>query len=131
MFEIKGKFIHSNPQIKAKFFEILLRSLVILDSNEMEESIQECPLEIRNSIRIKTLIMQYKINKRNVNEKEILDVCEESGQYWLLNNYLIGFNSDTVKLQNIIEQQIKILDKDIGIFMMYIQAIRINPSELG
>ena len=129
LFEIKGKFIHSNPQIKAKFFEILLRSLVILDSNEMEESIQECPLEIRNSIRIKTLIMQYKINKRNVNEKEILDVCEESGQYWLLNNYLIGFNSDTVKLQNIIEQQIKILDKDIGIFMMYIQAIRINKGK--
>lgn len=129
LFKIKGKFIHSNPQIKGKFFEILLRCLVVLDSKEMEDIILDCPLEIRNNIRIKTLILQYKINKRDVNEKEILDVCKESAQYWLFNNYLVGFNRDTVKLQNIIEQQMGILEKDIGIFMMYIQAIRINKGK--
>lgn len=129
LFKIKEKFIHSNPQIKERFFEMLLRSLVILDSEELEDIIQDCPAEIRNNIRIKTLILQYKINKRDVSEKEILDVCEVSGQYWLFNNYLVPFNNDTVKLQNIIEQHTEILEKDIGIFMMYIQAIRINKGK--
>lgn len=129
LLEMKDKFFHANHQLKEKFFEVLLRTLVISASEELEDTIRDCPPEIRKKIKIKSLILQDKINKRDVSEKEILDVCEEAGQYWLFNNYLIGFNNDTVKLQNIIERHAEILEKDIGIFMMYIQAIRINNGK--
>lgn len=129
LLELKRKFERCNPQIKEKFYEILLRSLVILDSEELEDIIQDCPAEIRNNIRIKTLILQNKINKGIVNENEILNICKKSGKYWLFNNYLVRFNKDTEKLQNIIEQHAEIIEKDIGIFMMYIQAVRINNGK--
>lgn len=127
--KLENNYIHANKQLQTKFYELLMRTLVVLNAEELEETMQKCPPDIKNYAKIKAFTIQDKIIKKIANEDEVVDFCLESDQYWLLNNYLIQYRNNTVELQNIIEKYPITLKKDICIFLMYIQAIYINQGK--
>lgn len=128
LLEIKPKIVHGNKWIKEKFYELLLRSLIILDE-DYKEILYEIPGNIKRNTKISSLILQCQINQDDVSEEEIFEYCEEKEEYWLYNNFLVRMCKKPEKIQQSLEKHNSVLKKDISLFLMYIQAVRINNGK--
>lgn len=123
--DMKCKIDHSHRFIKEKYYLILLRNHTILKDKEDVDIISIIPACVKDNAEIKSLIIQYRIDKDEVSEEEVFEFCKEKGEYWLYNNFLIKYSGEPYKILALIEKHIELLKLDVHIYLMYVQAVRI------
>lgn len=124
----KDIYNHANYKIKIMYYEALLYATLITKKDDISLVLQECPHSIKNDYKIQAFILQDEINKKIASEETVCEFCIKTDAYWLLNNYLIEYRNDPTGMQRIIENCFEAIEKDIDIFLMYVQAVRLNKG---
>lgn len=125
LYRMKSKIIHNSYSIKAMYYRTLLRNQIMLCEEISDDALNEIPDNLKTNLEIASLIIQYKINTDKIKEDEVIKVCEKNGQYWLYCNYLIRNCKEPSRIKSTLKNHINILVKDIQLFLMYVQAIKI------
>ncbi|WP_313185446.1 hypothetical protein [Lacrimispora sp.] len=123
--QTKKFFVHSCNMVQKKFFLLWLRTEIIVEPENVSAIYTEFPEWIKDEEEIQELIMQLQITDATVTENDVVKLCMRTGRYWLLNNYLIQWSQEPQKILGILEKYKFILDEDIRIYLMYLQASRI------
>ena len=89
------------------------------------ELLNEIPDVIKKDSAIETMMIQYKIDLGCVDEEAVVEFCERAGTYWLYCNLLRKNVIIGIEVKESIESHNGILEKDIYLFLLYVQSIRV------
>lgn len=104
--------------------EILLRSALMVSADEVYKAYELVPEKVINDKDITFLLLQARIDKRDVKPDEIIETCMKYGEYWVFNNYLVEQMDDDLEgTKSLIEKYIFVIDKDPSVFLLYVQLI--------
>lgn len=71
------------------------------------------------------MVIQYKIDLGCIDEEAVVEFCERTGTYWLYCNLLRKKCNNLNQVKQSIESHNGILEKDIYLFLLYVQSIRV------
>jgi hypothetical protein len=127
---LSSKWIYLSGSIKIgiMYCTALFRTMLILRNGNIEEEYESIPQKLQNVDSIKAFTIQSKIDKGSIEEDKLIEFCIKSKNYWLLNNYCLKYNLKTENIIQLLEKCKIILEKDIFIFLIYVQAINISKG---
>lgn len=110
--------------IQQRVYAITLRTALII-SEELAYSIyDETISKESNNEDIELLHAEIQSRRGDINLNELTNICNRYNQYWLLNNYFTKIiHDDPVKIKDIIENHMFLLEKDLDIFVIYVQLV--------
>lgn len=121
---MKQKIAHNNNKIKLLYYRTFLKNQVVLEEKNIE-LLNEIPDVIKKDSAIETMMIQYKIDLGCVDEEAVVEFCERAGTYWLYCNLLRKKCNNWNQVKESIESHNGILEKDIYLFLLYVQSIRV------
>lgn len=116
--------------IRQRVYAITLRTALKI-SEELAYSIyDETISEGSDNEDIELLHAEIKSRRGDINLKELISICNRYDQYWPLNNYFTRIiHDEPVKTKDIIENHMFLLEKDLDIFVIYVQLVSQLKSE--
>lgn len=110
--------------IQQRVYAITLRTALII-SEELAYSIyDETISKESNNEDIELLHAEIQSRRGDINLNELTNICSRYNQYWPLNNYFTKIiHDDPVKIKDIIENHMFLLEKDLDIFVIYVQLV--------
>lgn len=120
---MKQKIAHNNNKIKVLYYRTFLKNQVVLEEKNIE-LLNEIPDVIRKDSAIEAMLIQYKIDLDCIDEKAVVEFCEKTGTYGLYCNLLRRKCNNLNQIKQSIENHNDILEKDIYMFLLYVQSIR-------
>lgn len=121
---MKQKIAHNNNKIKLLYYRTFLKNQVVLEEKNIE-LLNEIPDVIKKDSAIETMMIQYKIDLGCIDEEAVVEFCERAGTYWLYCNLLRKKCNNWNQVKESIESHNGILEKDIYLFLLYVQSIRV------
>lgn len=121
---MKQKIAHNNNKIKLLYYRTFLKNQVVLEEKNIE-LLNEIPDVIKKDSAIETMVIQYKIDLGCIDEEAVVEFCERTGTYWLYCNLLRKKCNNLNQVKQSIESHNGILEKDIYLFLLYVQSIRV------
>lgn len=118
----KEKYINSCKRIQEKYYDVLLRALVMTEPKEIDEVRDEIPLEIKNKQEIKELLIRADVCCNKVTEEEVIKHCVGTGKYFVLGEYLEQKKKNPNDILEILNKYNFIIEEDTQIFLTYLQA---------
>lgn len=111
-------------EYQKKYYLNRLRIEVLYSQEKAWQTISEMPKSIIQDDEIQAVCLQLKIDEGTAAIEELLSICLKSGQYWLVNNYLVKIvETSPEAVIPIIDNHKFLLSKDIGIFLIYVQVV--------
>lgn len=126
---MKQKIAHNNNKIKLLYYRTFLKNQVVLEEKNIE-LLNEIPDVIKKDSAIETMMIQYKIDLGCIDEEAVVEFCERAGTYWLYCNLLRKKCNNWNQVKESIESHNGILEKDIYLFLLYVQSIRVYRFEI-
>ena len=117
---MKQKIAHNNNKIKLLYYRTFLKNQVVLEEKNIE-LLNEIPDVIKKDSAIETMMIQYKIDLGCIDEEAVVEFCERAGTYWLYCNLLRKKCNNWNQVKESIESHNGILEKDIYLFLLYVQ----------
>lgn len=128
--DLKSKISAVPKPVQCKFYAAILRFGIIQSVEETERVLLEIPRWAKSTPEIKMLMMGADINSGNYDIDKIIDICNETNQYWLLNNLLVTFvNEKPEQAKSILEKYRYVIDKDPMLFLMYAHLTRVTAGK--
>ena len=121
---MKQKIAHNNNKIKLLYYRTFLKNQVVLEEKNIE-LLNEIPDVIKKDSAIETMMIQYKIDLGCIDEEAVVEFGERTGTYWLYCNLLRKKCNNWNQVKESIESHNGILEKDIYLFLLYVQSIRV------
>lgn len=121
---MKQKIAHNNNKIKLLYYRTFLKNQVVLEEKNIE-LLNEIPDVIKKDSAIETMMIQYKIDLGCIDEEAVVEFCERTGMYGLYCNLLRKKCNNLNQVKQSIESHNGILEKDIYLFLLYVQSIRV------
>lgn len=121
---MKQKIAHNNNKIKLLYYRTFLKNQVVLEEKNIE-LLNEIPDVIKKDSAIETMMIQYKIDLGCIDEEAVVEFCERTGTYGLYCNLLRKKCNNLNQVKQSIESHNGILEKDIYLFLLYVQSIRV------
>ncbi|MED9903132.1 MAG: hypothetical protein UFG06_03015 [Lachnospiraceae bacterium] len=107
---------------------MLIKSAVITDDVEVDDIIEKFPDFIKADKDIQEWIFLLQIKRGVAAQEDIVKFCQETGKYMLLYDYLVQWRSVPEKIISFIDDYKYLLSEQLTIFLMYVQAIRIEEG---
>lgn len=121
---MKQKIAHNNNKIKLLYYRTFLKNQVVLEEKNIE-LLNEIPDVIKKDSAIETMMIQYKIDLGCIDEEAVVEFCERTRMYGLYCNLLRKKCNNLNQVKQSIESHNGILEKDIYLFLLYVQSIRV------
>ncbi len=112
--------------VQKEYFVTVLRATIICSTTEADKFVAELPEWLKDDVDIQGLFLCLKIQKGEATETEIIERCKSSGQYWLMNNYLLRQEDRATVILEVLGRNIWLIDEDFPLFILYAQVVRIE-----
>ena len=122
--KLESIYTHANTWIKRKYYQILIRSLILVNSPKVLDVIQSLSKDVLDDRTISSLIMSIKIKNNNVIEDELIDFCNKSNEYTLINDYIREQKLNQEEIKTLLDKHIWLVKKDVLLFINYLQVTR-------
>ena len=122
--ELENETRNLSLKIRKNLFCTLLRTAILLPNDEASNAIKLIPDELKEDSEIEMLILEIRSRIETIELKTIVEVCEQSNEYWLFHNYLIRMiETDPVGTKHLIEDYKTVIENSPSIFLMYISLV--------
>lgn len=124
----KENVLYMCHKVQKEYFVTVLRATIICSTTEADAFVSELPEWLKDDEDIQGLFLFLKIEKNEATEAEIIERCKSTGQYWLLNNYLLRQENKGIAILEVLGRNLWLIDKDFNLFILYAQAVRIEKG---
>ncbi len=114
-----------NEKAQLIYYDTLTKALMLSDSNKLLHLYPNIPLSIQSNPKIKAINIYIKSLNEQIDERELIDFCVKSEQYWVLNSYLSkNIYDDSSKFIEFIGKYPSVLKAHPVFFFNYYNTIK-------
>lgn len=108
-------------KMKSIYYSVLIK--IYLALNKIDEAEKHIPMDLLQDPPISDYVYAIKIEKREVDLKEVYDYSVRHETYWLINNYFV-VNKNGNEIIDFCREHEEIFEKDWPLFFMYQGALK-------
>lgn len=115
-------YYKANKKYAARFYSLLLKTTHLVCPKDFNDTMAEIPSHISNEIQIVEIQMMLKIHTGEVSPDEVLDFALKNDRYNVVVEYFVCLENSE-KIIELIDQAKLMLNKDIRILLLYVDAV--------